>query len=262
MARLGIVSLRRASPAAAAAVTGLTFPINNNASVPRFVFTGADLIPMYPLTLIQRVYILQQTGYHTTFFWGNHESPFVANRDYFGCHPYPVGPDHAAGTDHNWEISALGADAIVDENAYDTTVTKGRWYTQATTAELVGGLLQVRFYYDLDAGIDRVIEVNWDAAVEIPNSPGLFYGGNPWAELTEHLGGHLRGIQQYAAKLSAADIQTEAANHSVNTPQTAGGLSSVWYMNQNPTHTDISDKSGQGHDPAWVGADRPTTYTE
>jgi hypothetical protein len=254
MARLGILCLK---PAAAeeVVVTGLTFPINDSASVPRFNFSGADLIPMYPLTLVHRVYILQQTGYHTTFFWGNHETPFVANQDYFGCHPYPDGDPTA----HHWEISAIGADKIVDVNANSTVVTKGRWYTQAVTAELIAGDVEVRFYYDIDAGLDHYIIQTIDAPAA-PPTPGLFYGGNPWAPTTEHLGGHLRAIQQYDTKLSGANILAAAALNN-DADVLALGLD-PWYLNMNPTHTDIADQSGSGHHPAWVGADRPTTYTE
>lgn len=69
--------------------------------------------------------------------------------------------------------------------------------------------------------------------------------------------GILRGIQIYNNKLSLSDIQ-----HEIDSPlSTRAGASSIWYLNINPTPSDISDKSGQGHDPEWVGDERPSLYT-
>jgi hypothetical protein len=68
----------------------------------------------------------------------------------------------------------------------------------------------------------------------------------------------LRGIQIYSTKLSLADIQAEIDNP-LSTP---AGATSIWYMNLNPTPTDISDKSGKGHNPSWVGDLRPTLWAD
>jgi hypothetical protein len=66
----------------------------------------------------------------------------------------------------------------------------------------------------------------------------------------------LRGIQIYSTNLSVADIQSE-----VNAPlSTTAGAANIWYINLNPTPSDISDKSGRGHNPSWVGAERPTLW--
>ena len=35
----------------------------------------------------------------------------------------------------------------------------------------------------------------------------------------------------------------------------------MWYMNLNPTPSDIGDKSGAGHNPAWVGSARPQLWS-
>jgi hypothetical protein len=43
---------------------------------------------------------------------------------------------------------------------------------------------------------------------------------------------------------------------------TSAGTSSVWYLNINPTPTDITDKSGKGHNPSWVGSERPALFTD
>ena len=65
--------------------------------------------------------------------------------------------------------------------------------------------------------------------------------------------GYLRGFQSYDAQLSEADIANELA--------TPGSVRTPWYQNINPTPDDISDKSGNGNDPAWVGVSRPSLWT-
>ncbi len=124
--------------------------------------------------------------------------------------------------------------------------------------------LEVTFYWDLDHDVTKIIQTvtidNYCSKFP-PANPALFFGSNLWVVGLEELSGVIRGIQIYSDILSLSDIETEAANDSDNTPQTSAGQASVWYMNQNPTPTDISDKSGKGHDPAWVGSGRPTLYT-
>jgi hypothetical protein len=39
------------------------------------------------------------------------------------------------------------------------------------------------------------------------------------------------------------------------------GMALPWYLNMNPSPSDISDKSGRGNNPAWVGTERPTLWT-
>jgi hypothetical protein len=40
-----------------------------------------------------------------------------------------------------------------------------------------------------------------------------------------------------------------------------GSAVKPWYLNLNPTPTDISDKSGSNNHPVWEGADRPALWT-
>jgi hypothetical protein len=99
-----------------------------------------------------------------------------------------------------------------------------------------------------------------------PPNPALTWGDAPWPAATGVYGpsgqgnevydGILRGIQIYNNLLTLRDVQRE-----INTPlSTTAGKSSVWYLNVNPTPTDISDKSGKHHDPTWVGSERPKLY--
>ncbi len=81
-------------------------------------------------------------------------------------------------------------------------------------------------------------------------------GDAPWQPTLEMFTGVMRGIQIYSSLLTLAEIAAEIA-----TPlSTAAGIAGIWYLNMNPTPNDISDKSGQGHHPSWVGAGRPTLY--
>jgi hypothetical protein len=252
----------RGAPAPRAAKAGLTFPSNtgNAGSTVQFRFTDAALLPAYPATYIWRLKPTQQTGFYTTFFWGP-DSTFTG-AGYYGCHPYPQGG--SGGTTHNWEISAEGVDRITDDNANSTVVTKSQWYTQAAVVRLVNtDEIEVKFYWDLETDAGRVItftSVGNYATGFPPSSPALTWGDAPWSPGNELLSGTLRGLQIYSSNLSLADIQSEAANDSANTPQTSAGLAAVWYMNQNPTPDDISDKSGEGHDPAWFNSNRPTLW--
>ena len=43
---------------------------------------------------------------------------------------------------------------------------------------------------------------------------------------------------------------------------TPAGSASIWYLNLDPTPTDISDKSGRGNNPDWVGTGRPGLWSE
>ena len=61
----------------------------------------------------------------------------------------------------------------------------------------------------------------------------------------------IRGIQFYSGLLSLADIASE-----VNTPKSsANGFALIWYLNTDPTPTDVTDKKGVGvpHNPMWDG---------
>ena len=249
------------------AITGLEFP-SNGAGTTRFEFTGAALPTIVPLTLIWRVRPVQQTGYYTTFFWAENSfaffNPDVVLKPYFGCHPYPQGG--AAGTVHNWEISVQGVDDIVDENANDTTVVKdGTWYQQAAVATEIATDLDVNYYWNLSVNSNRLINYRSTGTWfdnQTWTSPALTFGDAPWSPTNELLSGVLRGIQIYQAALTLAQIDTLRVleTDSAVLTTTASLSLTPWYLNMNPTPTDINDKSGSAHHPAWVGANRPTLW--
>jgi hypothetical protein len=237
-------------------LTGLDFPPNGGAWIDySFRFTGAALMPMQPATYIWNVMPRQQTGYYATFFWGFGDGSFTGSNQYYGAHPYPNGGP--GGNTHKWEVSTNGQDFTTDANGNDTTVQYGRWYTQALVVAPSGSNTTLTFYWDLPNTAKR-INVTVNGGVSPPSSPALVFGASPWAYYNERLNGVLRGVRLYSASLSQADILSEA-----DAPlSTSAGTAGVWYMNLNPTPSDISDKSGRGHNPAWSSSARPALWQQ
>ena len=239
---------------------GLDFPGSAAVtSTMRFKFSAP--LPIYPATYIWKVYPRQQSGYYTTFFWGNDDgqgnlSTFLwkggGADSYYGFHPYPQPPP--SGTAHKWEVSIQQNDFLSPE-----FVVYDRWYTQAAVVWDDGSNKQHIFYWDLDTSSDLNVRHtspgSWGNIN--PPSPSLTFGDAPWAPGNEVLNGILRGVQIYSTALSLADIQAEAAMPL----STIVGQNNIWYMNTDPTPTDISDKSGIGNHPEWVGSERPILWT-
>jgi hypothetical protein len=228
----------------------------------RFKFSNP--LAIYPATYIWRAYPRQQASYYTAFFWGNDDgkgdlSTFLwvnngqSADSYYGAHPYPNNPP--GGTTHKWEISVQQDDFVNGAVVYD------RWYTQALRVWAdSSGMKHHEFYWNLpntDASsmVTRTVEAAYGN--RMPPAPALTWGDAPWNPGNEVWNGILRGIQVYSTNLSVADILSESA-----TPlSTAAGAASIWYLNLNPTPSDISDKSGRGHHPVWVGTARPKLWT-
>lgn len=248
-------------PAPAGAVSGLSFP-GSAAVTTTMRFRFLNPLAIYPATYIWRVYPIRQAGYYTAFFWGNDDGRgdsttflWVNGREadtYYGAHPYPNPPPN--GTSHDWEISILQSDPVNGAVVYD------RWYTQAFRAWSDGSGKHHEFYWDLPriGARHRVaVSAGTDYGNRNPPVPALTWGDAPWNPGREVWCGMLRGIQVYAANLSVSDVLSEAS-----TPlSTSAGVANIWYLNLNPTPGDISDKSGRGHDPAWVGRERPGLWT-
>jgi hypothetical protein len=242
--------------AEATTITGLNFPSNGQTSSDiRFKFTGKNLPPMYPATYIWRVNLRQQTGYYTTFFWGP-DGAFTGD-DYYGAHPYP--DTGATGRTHKWEISAYGRDYVKDQNGNSTQLGYNVWRKQALRVWDDGTYKVHDFFWDVP-NMNRLIRVKLHRGygTSIPFTPALTFGDAPWNLRNERLSGVLRGIQIYSTQLKMADIQAE-----VNAPlSTSVGRASIWYLNLNPTPSDISDKSGKGHHPVWTSSARPSLWRQ
>ncbi|MDO8572262.1 MAG: LamG-like jellyroll fold domain-containing protein, partial [bacterium] len=254
-----------------ATVTGLDFPGSAGvANTMRFKFNNPQLngLPIYGpngngVTYIWQAYPRQQASYYTAFFWGNDDGQGTLSTflwkgggadSYYGAHPYPQNPPN--GNTHDWEIS------IEQQDFVNGAVQYNRWYTQALRVWTnPDGTKSHEFYWDLpntDAAhkVIRTSPATWGNTN--PPSPALTWGDAPWNPGSEVWNGVLRGIQIYGSNLSLTDIQNEIANPL----STGAGATNIWYLNQNPTPTDITDKSGKGHNPVWVGSERPTLFAE
>lgn len=235
------------------AESGLDFPGSAaTAGTIRFRFTDPPAI--YPATYLWKFKPRQQNGYYTTFFWGN-DGPFywgpTPPDSYYGAHPYPSPPPD--GSAHKWEISVYGDDYLSSE-----LVAYGVWYTQALRVWSDTSGKHHEFYWDLP-DTSRVIRVDVPSSYGniAPPTPALTFGDAPWNPSNEVMNGVLRGIQIYSVALSINDILAELAGPR----STADGASHMWYMNLDPTPSDVADKSGAGHHPAWVGPERPQLWS-
>jgi len=234
------------------AITGLDFPGGAGVtSAVRFEF--ASPFAFTPATYIWRAYPRnQETGfpYYSTFFWGPGGDGHINTAErYFGCHPYP---DWAAFPASYWEIAAPPGQDIQSPGH----ATMETWYQQVAIATTSGGRDFFTFYWDWP---DEAKVITYDVATPAnPSGPVIAVGGAPW-DLDVAGGGNecycgvLRGFQYYDLALSLADVAAEIAS--------PGAAVTPWYLNLNPTPTDISDQSGGAHHPAWVGSERPALWT-
>lgn len=240
----------------AGSIAGLDFPSNGQTTADiRLRFTGSDLQPMYPATYIWAVKLRRHAGYYTTFFWGP-DGEFTGN-GYYGCHPYPDGEPKDAGREHKWELSISGHDYVDDANGHSTQLGYDAWRTQAMRVWDDGAAKVHEFYWDLP-DTAKVIRVKLDRSYGPNGRPAaLTFGDAPWNLRSERLSGILRGIRTYASSLTTGEIIAEADSAA----STAAGRAAIWYLNMDPTPADISDKSGKGHDPAWVTSARAALWT-
>ena len=259
----------------ARSITGLDFPGSAGVKATmRFKFTNPhnNGLPIYGVggrgvTYIWRAYPRQQDGYYTAFFWGNDDGQNNLNTfrwksingnstreadTYYGTHPYPRRSNRSL---HDWEISVEEEDYVNGQVVYD------RWYTQALRVWSVANRKFHEFYWDLPNTdprhlVSHVSPGSWGTIN--PPAPALTWGDAPWAPGKEVWKGILRGIQIYSGLLSVTNILREASNPL----STSAGTNNIWYLNTNPTPSDISDKSGRGQNPVWVGNERPGLYVE
>jgi hypothetical protein len=134
-------------------------------------------------------------------------------------------------------------------------VTTGQWFRQAVRVTLVGGKPLIEFFWDIGTGMTRLISKQFDGVANTGSNPGLAFLATPWTapqtfSTIETMDGILRNLQQYPSALSNANIQAASACN-YDSQIAALGLG-AWYYNANPKPTDITDKSGNAHHPAWV----------
>ncbi len=220
-------------------------------------------------TYVWKVRPRQQTGYYTTFFWSDSNSFLWKSGSpdtYYGAHPYPQTAS-AQGTTHWWEIASdFGGDYVNTRAGSRKTVVKDVWYTQALRVTYnANGTKTLVFYTALPSVqpgdvVEAIVPANFGNVN--PPSPAITFGDAPWYPGFQHerLSGVLRGIKIFNKVMSEPDMLSEASADAIVTSQ---GLANVWYMNINPTPTDITDKSGRGNNPVWAqSANRATLWTE
>lgn len=268
----------------AIAEAGLQFPGNGTANSDiRLLWNGANLLSRTAQTVIWKIRYDAQAGYYAVTWSAYNDGTFHFDQYEFGGHPYPcdgafdgngnaTGATGGSGTVHYMELAGIpgGQDGIaLPINPAFLIVKDGRWLTQARTCEVISGTtLRHKVYPDIEnAPSDYIQREVLLSSLPSPSAPAFYFGASDWRTNQPSSGrndecpsGVLRGMKLFNAALSASDIATEAASET-NTPQTAAGIASVWYMNINPTPTDVTDKSGAGHDPTWANANRPTAWT-
>jgi hypothetical protein len=148
------------------------------------------------------------------------------------------------------------------------------WHTKVLTVEVIGGTTLRHTYY-VDFEIDptnTIIQEIPLSALDLEDTgnpgqffdPGLFFGTPPWINgfnAGESAYGKHYYFKAFNAKLDVADILSECTSQS-DSAVTAAGIAAQYYSNISPTYTDITDKSGEGHDFVWHTANRPTNHTE
>ena len=247
---------------------GLEWSGNENTSFERRI-VFANPFPIYPATYVFRVFPRKKTTgsnprYYTMFFWGNngeftwkpHGSGFIAD-SYYGMHPYPIPAPMGPG---QWEISVYSNDFVTGSE-----VQWDRWYTQVIRVwRESASTTRHEFYWDWPDQTKllehTIVDPAW--ATTNPPTPAIVVGQAPnngrgasWGGYAgyEEFKGIIRGMQFYDSVLTLPQIESEVA--------TPGSVVKPWYLNINPTPTDISDKSGSNHHPIWEGAARPALWT-
>jgi hypothetical protein len=255
MGRLGIKTQLVRAPSSV--VNSLLFP-SNYAISPRIELRGANLLPFLPATYIWEVRPDQQTGYHTTFFWGNNSGSAwpVNNEQFYGFHPYP--DNGVDGTNHNWEVSANFNDYITDDNGNNTAVVKGVWYTQAAKITKSGSTITIKFWWNLP-DTSKVITISFTDNYNTNTSPALIIGGAPWDPGLENLGGAFRRFKSFNTSLIDANIFSEAAD--MSRLVTAAGLTDIWFFKNNwASNTDLGCNAGTGRTLVWNDTANKATW--
>lgn len=248
-------------PAPTPVTTGLDFPGNVNwpSRSPDVILVWRAGVSTAPppwtassqFTFIQRVRPRRQEGgYWAGLFYAQWATRWDPTSRYFGSHPYPSNAESANSSGWGpwyWELSISGADVFEDDPASPAhgLVTYDRDYVQVTT---VSGNV-VTFHWDWP-NRDRVIATTVGPRYQqTPTDPAIIIGAVPWNAGHENYSGVIRGLQFYDTLLTQDQIDLELA--------TPGSVRKPWYLNLNPTPTDVSDKSGNGHHPGWANGNRP-----
>lgn len=265
---------------------GLLFPANGPGGDVRLVWDGANLVPRVGHTAIIRYQPAYQDGYYAVLWHSPNDGVWDFGAYAWGTHPYPGGNGSvnangqaldgqgSSGTEHYWESAGLlaAADYLASPGGSAVAIGIDTWVVQIRKSRLLvsgpdAGMIEHVFVPDLLGDPSFQIRQLTGPLGTGGANPAFYIGASDWRsglpfgadENDETPNGVVRGIQLYDAYLSDADAAIEAANVT-DTPLTAAGQASVWYIDHNPTPTDVADRSGAGHDPRWANALRPDVW--
>jgi hypothetical protein len=276
-----IARVRRNQALPPAAISGLEWGGNETTNTQR-VLRWLNPFAIYDATYIFRVYPKgpksgsTNPAYWTTFFWGNYGDfswDGGGANTYYGGHPYPF-DGNTQSTNQDWEISAY----FTDDRG--PAVTWNRWYTQVFRAwRESASITHHEFIFDWDLFVSSngasgmfskdINDSTW--ADTNPPTPSIVVGEAPpnnantasWGGYAgrEQFKGIIRGLQFYDARLGSAASPTVANTTAIaNEIATPGSSRTPWYLNLNPTPSDVTDKSGSGHNPSFPGS-TPSLWT-
>lgn len=263
--------------------SGLEFVGNQDANGDvNLYWDQGDMLPRFDHTAIWK--FKPHTGiigYHTLFWHLMNTSDYTwqaANYE-FGTHGYPcdgnfdvdglpTNPTADSGTLQFYEIAGLSAvDKIAKPMNQSIPVDSGGFVTQARQCVSSGGYYWHRYWPNV-ASPGLYIEAGvLTGDMETPTRPWFTLGSSPWTPTGASNGnwecpdGVVTGLRFFNdGTMSIQDIGSESAFND-NLTVTSAGAASVWYINDNPTIDDVTDKSGNGRHGKWTTARRPTTWT-
>jgi hypothetical protein len=176
-----------------------------------------------------------------------------------------------------------GAGGPPSETNNGAAATWNRWYTQVFRAfRIDANTLRNQFIWDWDLFVSSsgasgwfqktVSSATWGTVGNNPTTPSIVVGEAPpndantasWGDYTgrEQFKGIIRGIQMYDALVGTnAYVPTVANLADISSELSSpGSVRTPWYLNLNPTPSDVTDKSGSGHNPSFP-ASQPSLWT-
>jgi hypothetical protein len=263
------------------------FNTENNSDI-RLIWDSTNLLSRTAHTAIWRYLPFQQTGYYALCWHSPNTGAFDSGAYSWGCHPWPAFDNTvdangygltgagSVGVLHYHESAISGSDALrsVGESPGVLVDKRTTWFTQVRKCRLMtsgpqNGNYEETFIPDLYGNPSFKIQRYVTSITGAGSTPAFYFGGSDWqtdhpaaTQNDETPAGILTGIQLYGDYLSDADHATEAANRDINAAQTSAGQTALWYINQNPTPNDVTDKKtgGTAHNPRWVNAFRPSLF--
>lgn len=273
------------------AITGLLYPANNAAgSDIRTLLTGAALPSRTTFSALWKKFesATPQVSYITDTFFSHNTGSFASDLFEVGYHGYPTATGTVdangqstdvtsqGGSVHYHEIAGLGGhDYLASPGGSSVRLIDGQWYRRAATIGPSGANTRHRYYFDLATGTSQLIEQTV-ATASIPAggaSAAWYWGTSDWRSGSGGAGTNdetpngvqrafvvVSGVELTAAQVAAISVlETDAQVLSWFAAN--GLLANLWFLNMNPTPSDITDKSGNGHDMTWPNANRPTLWT-